>query len=1106
MLRLAAYIFVTVICLSAVQVHATDHTFKVDEKNIKAVIKDDHFDVTIPISHTGEVMQTVLEVELLDSDDRKLATTQTEQSFKSGTTSSVVRLILPINHKKPKDEEQFLYSRLKYKLATLGTNQPLLTGYIALASATSDLYELNIAYAKNALLGQDFQIRVHAMNPVTLINVAGVALHVQYELDDKNIKPKMSTATTNSKGDAVFHFTVPKGTDSDSVAVTVDAAKEGSKRHSDLEVKIDHQLKVVVSTDKPLYQPGQQLHVRTLAFDNNRQAIADREFDFILVDPDDETVLQGKAESNKFGIASVDWELPSNLRLGEYSVRVKMTDDESSDERPWGASVKVSRYELPTFAVTAKTDRSYYLPGQDSEFRIGANYLFGKPVTRGTVRIVRETEREWDYKKQKWTAQEDDEHTGTLDATGQFKVQVDLNALQKDFKGNSYRKFQDIKYAAYVTDTTTGRAEQKRFMVRLSHDPIHVYVNYAPPIDHKLTMQISTFLPDGTPAPSRLKIFEAIDDKNSDEPDAVIPGAMLASVETNKFGLAKVSNLKISPEDEKSYRLLIRVADRNGATAQHVESIWNINGTIAITTTRTILKPDEPIDVNITSSLGSGTVMLDVLQGGGVLHSQTVSLRHGKGFAVIPFLPKFQGVLTLVVYSLEKAKSRYDFPVAYRSVIYPRDQQLRVKMTPLLTGYRPGDEFSALLKVRSPDGTTQPSAVGVVVVDKAVTERARTDDEFGGRGRGFWDWNWWEEESSYGGVSLQDLQRIDTSAPISDDMQLVAEMILNQAGSYYSLELEGYDYESTTESKYRTLIHDSLGPIAKILYEREEPNWHFPLDKVELAKAAKSKGFHLEEIIDPWGTPFRITFEDGDQNITIKTESAGPDKTFDTADDISGETYSWNYFTPTGRVIEKAVAEAFIRDNSNVHDTDTLRQAVLRGGLDLNSLHTHKGNSYRFVLNYYGEYLYLNVYTMTPEQIKENQTGNWVWTSTVPYFKAQRERIDKVIVASGVFPRTTEELDSVLAQSNMSVSKMLDPWGRPFVVEFPRITLYRNRTVVESRTGKESSTTPVSQLFDQVKIKSFGPDGKPDTMDDFTVATYSHYLRSKAVLTSNQSQ
>jgi uncharacterized protein YfaS (alpha-2-macroglobulin family) len=91
----------------------------------------------------------------------------------------------------------------------------------------------------------------------------------------------------------------------------------------------------------------------------------------------------------RFGVAWTDWEIPSNAKSGEYKIEVS---SEESDDR-FSRRVNVRRYELPSFRVTAKPDRSYYLLHQKAAIEIGADYLFGKPVTSGKVRVTEDDDK-----------------------------------------------------------------------------------------------------------------------------------------------------------------------------------------------------------------------------------------------------------------------------------------------------------------------------------------------------------------------------------------------------------------------------------------------------------------------------------------------------------------------------------------------------------------------------------------------------------------------------------------------------------------------------------------------------------------------------------------
>src|SRR5262249_229723 len=189
----------------------------------------------------------------------------------------------------------------------------------------------------------------------------------------------------------------------------------------------------------------------------------------------DATVFRADFKTSRFGVADVDWKIPEGAQLGDYKIDAHIGPE--SPRRAWGSSwVKISRYDLPNFTVNVKPDRDYYLPGQNAEVEVRADYLFGQPVKHGPVRVVRETERHWNYREQKWETEEGDKYEGALDDDGRFVARIDLAEEHEDFKPGSYSRFRDLRYAAYLTDLTTGRTEQRRFDLRITKEQIHVYL------------------------------------------------------------------------------------------------------------------------------------------------------------------------------------------------------------------------------------------------------------------------------------------------------------------------------------------------------------------------------------------------------------------------------------------------------------------------------------------------------------------------------------------------------------------------------------------------------------------------------------------------------
>ncbi|MBI5479350.1 MAG: hypothetical protein HY906_10865, partial [Deltaproteobacteria bacterium] len=139
--------------------------------------------------------------------------------------------------------------------------------------------------------------------------------------------------------------------------------------------------RVLLTTDKPLYQPTQTIHVRALALRPiDLRPLGGREILFEVEDPRGNLVLRQPATTSKFGVAAASLKLAEEVNLGTYRLRAVIRPQaglaEVRDER----TVKVARYSPPKFKVTIVPDRPFERPGAKATGLIEARYFFGKPV------------------------------------------------------------------------------------------------------------------------------------------------------------------------------------------------------------------------------------------------------------------------------------------------------------------------------------------------------------------------------------------------------------------------------------------------------------------------------------------------------------------------------------------------------------------------------------------------------------------------------------------------------------------------------------------------------------------------------------------------------
>ena len=154
-------------------------------------------------------------------------------------------------------------------------------------------------------------------------------------------------------------------------------------------MRLEDKVSILLTTEKPIYQPGQTIHARALALDRaNRQAAAGRKLTFEVEDSRGNKVFRKATATDEYGIASAEFALADEVNLGAYHLRALMDATNSSD-----LALNVERYVLPKFKVAVDVAgngneaRHGYRPGDRVTGTVRANYFFGKPVGAGEVTV-----------------------------------------------------------------------------------------------------------------------------------------------------------------------------------------------------------------------------------------------------------------------------------------------------------------------------------------------------------------------------------------------------------------------------------------------------------------------------------------------------------------------------------------------------------------------------------------------------------------------------------------------------------------------------------------------------------------------------------------------
>ncbi len=160
------------------------------------------------------------------------------------------------------------------------------------------------------------------------------------------------------------------------------------------QVRLEDKASILLTTEKPMYQPGQTIHVRALALERaNHEATAGRSLTFEVEDSRGNKVFKKVTQTDQFGIASAEFGLADEVNLGTYHLRALMDTAEPGHANNADIALNVDRYVLPKFKVAVEFGekdskaKTGYRPGDHVTGTVRANYFFGKPVDAAEIAV-----------------------------------------------------------------------------------------------------------------------------------------------------------------------------------------------------------------------------------------------------------------------------------------------------------------------------------------------------------------------------------------------------------------------------------------------------------------------------------------------------------------------------------------------------------------------------------------------------------------------------------------------------------------------------------------------------------------------------------------------
>ena len=415
---------------------------------------------------------------------------------------------------------------------------------------------------------------------------------------------QLGNFTTDASGSTAEAINIPEIPPGDYEFI-VDATSSLGRDHIVKKVEIQQPARILLSSDKPIYQPGQTIHVRSLILNGRMEKpFAGEAVTFEVSDPKGNKVFKEVRKTSGFGIASADFVLASELNLGRYEIRA--IAGATTTER----TVEIKNYVLPKFKIQIATDKPYYLPGETVTGSVLANYFFGKTVGGATVKLTANT---FEEKPVIVT-----ELQGQTDASGKYTFKFALPDFFAGMPQKNEQAFLDL--SAEVRDTA-GHGETKTLSLSVAQHDLDITAipeagTLVPGVENIL--YILTSYPDGRPA--MCKVFVNGNSTQSDDE-----------------GLCM---FKLMPADSNQ-QFEIQAQDANGRKRSltfHSDSS-HAPPAFLLRTDKAVYQAGQTARISILSPEANNTVFIDVIKDGQTVLTKSVPLAKHKAEYALSRMP-----------------------------------------------------------------------------------------------------------------------------------------------------------------------------------------------------------------------------------------------------------------------------------------------------------------------------------------------------------------------------------------------------------------------------------------------------------------------------------
>ena len=662
--------------------------------------------VTIPFDalHAGAGQFTV---EVLNPEDQVLGRREqrAEVTARNGHLQSEVKL------EKPLAVDDLVWHRVRYRFAYDDANKPAVEGTESISSILRRPV-VHILGQQSYITGGQAAVRVIVRDTKDEA-IAGRG-SVQIALLDADDKPADGKARVlfsgrlNHHGTTEAQFRFPAGVIGSYRLRYVADTPIGTTEFTQ-DVRLEDKVSILLTSEKPLYQPGQTIHVRALALDrSDHQAAAKRTLTFEVEDSRGNKVFKKATATDRFGVASAEFGLADEVNLGTYHLRALMGNADAPTNTA-EIALKVERYVLPKFKVAVefaengKKQKRGYRPGDHVTGTVRAHYFFGKPVDNAELSMKASA--------MDVSIFEVASANGKTDTEGSYHFDL---TLPKYFAGRPLNHGAARVLIEATVKDSAGHSETRGQPITVSDSPLLITAipeggTLVPNLENEVF--ILTSYPDGTPAKADVTVRSAM---NRDQHATTDEGGIAIAPINVKAGK---DALEIEAKDQEG----------NQASSKVELEVREGDDQILLRTERAVYRTGEHIQLKVFSTKARGAAYVDIVKEGQTVLTRDLDLENGEAELSLTASPEMAGTVDISAYLF----GRDARPVGDHRLLFVQPaNELKIETAADATIYKPGGDARIKFRVTNSHGAGVHAALGLQVVDEAVFALAEKQPGF----------------------------------------------------------------------------------------------------------------------------------------------------------------------------------------------------------------------------------------------------------------------------------------------------------------------------------------------------------------------------------------